>query len=415
MKDKFSAGALVLVLVISLLVTFLLGSLVLLSYYRQIQVLRTQIQIKQDANTRSGISLLLALQGDRSMGESSIDLFRTGQDTVYIKKLFWGLFDAVVSEARNGKYTSKREAILGIIPSEDQQLSFYLSDENRPLAITGKTSLKGLFFLPKTGIRPAAIEGFIYQGKNLVKGEIFQSENELPTPNQLFLDRVAQFTGKLNLGDLYTPWELLNVKKLHVPFSDAPKVFKAKDAIKINDLNLSGQIIIRSEESIKVSRHAKLDGIVLSAPVVHVENGFNGNLQVFATDSVIVGKNTQLSYPSVICLNGQGSKERIRLEEKSQVTGIIYMGGIGNGLLRELAIDRGATVTGLVYADGFVQHKGTVAGTLYCRRLIYRTRTTTHENLLVDATIDNSLRPAAFLSVPLFGTSQKWGVVKWLN
>jgi hypothetical protein len=85
-------------------------------------------------------------------------------------------------------------------------------------------------------------------------------------------------------------------------FQSTTKVFNQKEPVVLTQ-EISGNFIIKSETSIRVTSASKLKDIILIAPEISIEDGVSGNFQSIANDKIEVGKKVQLSYPSALVIN----------------------------------------------------------------------------------------------------------------
>jgi hypothetical protein len=415
MPCKVKAGALLLVLVISLIASAVLGSLVMLAYYRRLSLARTDLQHKVQANARSGLQYLLATQGEGREGPATLDLFGDGEAMVQLNRTPWGVFDVLVSEAQQGGAAARKAALVGVVPGQELRLALYLCDEDRPLALSGRTLLRGDCRLPKAGVRAVYVDQSGFSGPRLVEGNVADSQKQLPAIHPAFLKRVKGHSRRLN--NQLPPLPLSPISKYnqqHVSFFGEGGMVRSEEALRLSGIHLSGKVLVTSDKPITIARSAKLDKVVVAAPVIRVEEGFSGSVQLFASDTIILGPSCRLTYPSALCTYSKG-KGRVTIGEGSEVTGVVYLGGEGELLQNILTVGKGATVMGFVYADGFVEHRGTILGGLYCRRFLHQTLSTLYENHLVDASVDATLLPPAFLAAQLLPASKQWGVVAWVE
>ena len=102
--------------------------------------------------------------------------------------------------------------------------------------------------------------------------------------------------------------------------------------------------------------------MLIFAPYIEIEDGFEGNVQAFARDSLVVGRNCQLQYPSVLGLMKMQSgffQPFIHVGEKSLVQGVLF--SYQEVIDREqtvIRLEKGTFIEGMVYADGYAEIKG---------------------------------------------------------
>ena len=69
---------------------------------------------------------------------------------------------------------------------------------------------------------------------------------------------------------------------------------------------------------------------VICGRVVKISTGFRGSLQVFASDSVIVGGGASLEYPSGIYVDSGDKRPYVILEKGAEVKGYVIVTSINS-------------------------------------------------------------------------------------
>src|SRR5690554_8223894 len=80
------------------------------------------------------------------------------------------MFNFATVTAVKNKRTLTRALLTGIKVNPKNLPALYLSDNNKPLKITGNTILRGALFVPKRGIERAFIQGKNFSNKDLYIG-----------------------------------------------------------------------------------------------------------------------------------------------------------------------------------------------------------------------------------------------------
>ena len=144
-------------------------------------------------------------------------------------------------------------------------------------------------------------------------------------------------------------------------------------------------------------------------------------MQAFATDSLLVGSNVDLEYPSslgLIQLNKSEQHHFISVGEESVVDGAVIAYQLEYDFRNpiKVSMQKASIVKGYAYINGLVELKGSIFGTLYCNRFSLKTPSTVYENHLLNATIDVTQRSEMYVGPNL--TAAKTGrkeVIQWLN
>lgn len=412
------AGALFYSIVISVIIGIVSASVILLSGLSAEEFQRSASMNDLHLNAASGLNLLLSKQSLLAENEKkSIDLFGKGCDSVELERKYWGAFEIVISRAfRRGQEVS-RIAQAGFFPDSTDNYCLYLPDQNKPLAVCGKTEIRGTAFLPEAGVKRAYIEGQSYSGNSLVYGETRRSKKDLPPFNKELLERISSLP---DLPEAENNDGFGDKKSLCNSFLKDPVVFSEPDVMTL-DGNYSGNIIFLSKKMIIVGSQAVMKDVIVFAPKIIIKSGFKGNLQAFAFDSIIVEEDVTLAYPSVLgIVQGKNpfSGSAVIMNKNDTLSGNIFAYGIDQPASQKkvaVSIAEKAVVYGQVYSAGFADIKGSIFGSLLCKNILLSTSSSVYENHLLNAVIDRSRLPAGYVGINLLEESDYKKVVKWLN
>lgn len=418
------AGALFYAIVISLIIAITSSALILSAYLTRLQFDNVEINNRLSLNAGSGLNLLLSKQSLVELGQQKIvDLFNKGTDSVFLSRKFWGAYEIVVSKAIFKNKTSVRIAQIGFYPDNDHLYSLYLSDNDKSLALCGNTLIKGAAWLPKAGVKRAYIEGQSFSRNTLVDGTITQSEKSLPKFNQELIENIRTTFSTKAISESDSTIQIeggLTGDSLNNSFQNKTLVFSSSGSILISAGLYSGNIAVISDKQITVNSSALLKDVMLYAPKIVIEKEFRGNIQVFASDSIIIDERVTLTYPSVLGLvknNRSTNISVIVLNENDSISGSIFVYKNDNAVLQQagLIISPKAVVFGQVYSNGYVDVKGTINGNLMCNKIMLSTASSVYENHLLNAVIDVSKLPEYYTGINLVEQSVIKKVVKWLN
>lgn len=417
---KIKANALFMVIVVAMVIGIFCSALIAVSFIYKVHAQGESRKQMLELNSVSGVDLLLAecdiLPYDT---ERMLDLYGSGEDSVRIKKIRWGLFDVGVSEAFGNHAVCSKIFQMGSKPAGLSNAAIYLVDDGNSLAVSGKTVINGTCFLPERGVRAAEISGVHFIGNKFVNGNIKKSSRELPGIKREPVDSIIALFNKAPDAEAYhvIDYEQLG-DSLFQSFSFRPLFVYGSDPLTLNK-RYAGQIIFRSDTLITIAREAYLEDVVVIAPDIIIESGFRGNIQAFATDTLAVGEACVLEYPSVLgILKKDFSKDQpaITIGKGAMVSGFLFSLQQVEDLRRTLiSLQSGSHLNGYVYSDGFLELKGDVTGGVMCRRLILYTSSSLYENHLLNVTIDNIQRSAYYLMPSVVDTKREKGIVKWLR
>ncbi len=412
------AGALFVAVTISFVIAVLISLLITLSFHYKIQNRENLLQKKLERNTNSAIALLM---NDSEVGDAlnTIDLYGEESDSVQIKRTSWGVFEVATVKAFSGKYQLTKTVEYGYSPDETLSAAIYLADLSRPLNLCGKTKITGNCYLPEAGVKRGYIEGKSFEGATLINGITKKSKNALPILNKEIIKKLeGYFKAAFFSSGNYKEVDLSGIDSLSNSFLDSTVLIRLTT---ISDRHLSGNIIIYSDKPISVEANARLEDVLIVAPSIIIRKGFIGNLQAFATDSLLVEENCTLKYPSALGVLKKDHKTQqpfIRILNNVALTGIVFtsQSEFATDLQQSLiSIDKESVLTGQLYADGFADIKGEVRGMVYCSKFLLKTRSSVYENHLMDAIIDRSKLSRNYAGSGLLASGNKKKIIKWLE
>jgi hypothetical protein len=187
----------------------------------------------------------------------------------------------------------------------------------------------------------------------------------------------------------------------------------------LSNLFLRGKIIVLSERKIEVTNHADLSDIICVAPFISVDNNFTGKLQLFAKDSIHVGNNCRLRYPSVVGITMPHLETQspiITIGGKTVLNGLafLYQKIAGSNKQPLLRLEKESIVKGQVYSNGYTEIKGNIYGALYTSRFFLSTPSAIYENTLMDTDIDMFKLSQNYVGADLINEKTTGNVIKWV-
>jgi cytoskeletal protein CcmA (bactofilin family) len=412
------ASALYIVLIISVLLASLCLSVILLSFYYRKEMVAYDIEQKLIANASSGVKILLAEKTD-SRDERILDLFGEETDTIILKSSLWGVFETGIVEAVSGNKNLKKTFLFGYKPANETQSCLYAVDNNRPVNLSGKTILKGLCYLPESGLQRGYIGSRTFEGSTLFDGQIKKSGYQLyPASKEIFENLKNLLNGNYDFPVKKNQLTSLENQELTNSFSDSTVCITGSGIMQIRG-RFKGNIMITSSEAIKVYSDAILKDVILIAPRIYLEDNFDGTLQAFASDTIIAGNKVKLNYPSVLGLIQHDTSQKgalMRLKEDCVLKGQIFSFGNQSSVIQPRIItEKGSRVEGQVYSSGYLQVAGSVHGHTAAGTLSVYTGGFTYDNYLLDAVFDYSKLDDHFVSSALFPVGDKKLLIKWID
>jgi type II secretory pathway pseudopilin PulG len=408
------ASALYISLIVSILIVLVCGSMLLIGFtYRMQERKQERMQLLRE-NVASAM-LILMQQDFKTDTVQQLSLYGKERDSVSLEKKSWGIYELGLTASWINGDTLRKAFLIGT-PLTDSLKVLYLADEDRPMSITGKSLIKGTAYLPKSGIKAAYVESSGYADKTLVYGAMRDSERDMPAPDADLLksleDLLAFESDTDRLPDTIENSFFNPVKRLHLE----------KDDVFLSGFKAKGNVVISSDSMLVIDKDCRLDGVILVAPYVKIEDSFSGKLQVIATDSISVGNEVRLSYPSaLLVMKNDTAKHQVKIVvgKKSVIEGQLFAWEKERSVLMPLVqIGEETVVKGEVWSKGYVALSKTakVNGSVSAIRLMARVASAIYENYLIDVKLDKTVLPKYYLSSGLLNKQKKSGrLLCWVN
>ncbi|MCF8457038.1 MAG: hypothetical protein K9H62_14000 [Bacteroidales bacterium] len=407
---KLKAGTLAYTITIALVVFLLLIFFISFFFLNNILFEGINQNQKIELCLESNINLLLA--DPEFLEKNKFNYLSDNEIEFHHEVKDWGVYKILIATAGNSKIKQEQLVLFGI-KNPIINKALYLCNFKNGISLSGKSKIVGDCYLPELGIRRGSIEGQPYTGQDLVYGTINTSEENMPAINStllnsMYLDFKNEAKQRSNTFNSI-PDTLTNTFKV-----DPIRLF-SKDPITLNN-SLSGNIVIVSEKSIVIEEAAHIQDVIIYAPYIRVEPGFKGTLQLYARDSIRIGKGVKLNYPSIVSLQTQADFDSwVIIESEADVRGDVYMWHRGSAKKCKLTISKDAYVSGSVYCAGKVSHSGNVFGYLQCKSFELISSTSKYENHLLNAVIDASKLPEAYVSSFIYPATSKFRKIKCLD
>ena len=423
---KIQAGALQFVLFVGVIIAVLLMSFLLLTYTHQHFAKKTDILIEVLRSANYG--MVASLMDDFPLAVD--DAVNSPSDipiTISVKREYWGILEkrTVLSSHNNTTYI--KTALIGG-KDEDELPALYVNDHQRPVILAGNSKITGTAFLPQQGLKMGNIYGNSYNRSKLLYGRSMKSDSILP---KLSLELQNQ-VNLLAHGDYVAKGEFLRrlpVDGIQNSFEEETFVYKDR-VVQLKNMVLTGNIIIVADSKIIVESSAKLNDILLIAPEIEIRDKVQGTFQAIATESIHVGKNCVLNYPSALVVNkkntavslGQGDqalhnqKPYFFLDTYSSVSGIVMV--LDESKMRhyipELKIETNSVVNGEVYCSKNVELKGTVNGMISTDGFMALENGNVYQNHIYNGVINSTNLSHTYTGILLVSRVENKKVMKWL-
>jgi len=414
---KTKAGALQFVLFIGSVIAVLLLSFVLVSHTHNLFQKKTDITI----NVIKFTDMALEASFNQLMNDgasTSISIDNTLDISASVSKEFWGMLELRRATAKKGAIAFEKLAFVG--GTDDNRPALYIKDNQRPLVLAGNTKITGTAYLPEQGVKMGNIYGHSYYASQLIFGEEKRSSTELP---KLASELQNQFSSLA--GNRFSPkGEQIKPKKgslIKNSFKNPTQLIQGSHLV-LEDITLTGNVLVWASQKIVVRPSANLSDVILIAPRVEISNWTKGNFQVFASETIRVGKGTALGYPSFLgvwstkkdSLAQQSIEPHIYLDSYADVRGLVVFHDENkqNRFRPHIKIDEHAKVYGEVYSAQNVELKGSVFGSLTTSGFVALENGNIYQNHIYNGRINSEVLPQEYAGLR-YGNANPDQIIKW--
>lgn len=394
-KVHYKASSLSNAIFLCLIISIISGSLVLISHYNN--VLNDKLEMSNHLISRNDSAFNYYINNLETLTfneEASLDIFDDGIYS-YAEKKNWGFYDILVIKTIFKNDTISKIALVGEKRNENDNLVLYATDYDKPLKFSGKTKIYGNQKVPNGKTEQAYINNQI--GNDVViRGKQLKSEDRLPK-----IDK----TINVNIGD----FEVMSIGSIEDEvfingFEKETKVVDLNGITSLGNVTYKGNLILTSKKPIEIEASATLNDVLLIAPKVTIDSGFLGNIQIMAKEEVVVNEKASLMYPSSIYVKNDIDSVSVDIKKEAKLAGGIVIDGntYKGALRRKLIIGSEAMVIGNVYCYGSTQVEGEIIGSIHSDRFFLKTKSSSYENVILNAIINKDSLPKNFVGLPLF-------------
>lgn len=424
LNHKLQSGALQFTVFISVLIALLLSGLLLYAYAFGYFKEQSKATIENIQLSDTGINYLLK-QSQISSDTISLDVLEKENQTIQVHLSTWGIFEKAFVKTQHRKKIFTKTAFIGTLFDAEESPTLYLQETYNPLTLVGNTKITGKVFLPSQGVKPGYIAGQSYYGSQLIYGKIEKSGVNLPKLNKSNLEQLLFYIKSYKPTNQADFMSLESNKKVVNSFKEKTKNSYSPQPITLENVEIVGNIIIKSDTLIRIKKTAKLREVLLIAPIIEIEEGTSGSFQAIASKKIIVGKECKLYYPSalVLCQDNRDlnatSQDRtdnqIFIDANTQINGCVcyfQTKTFTSDFNTQMVLEEKSRIKGQVYCEGSFELKGTVSGSVYTRQFIANQAGSVFVNHIYNGTIENTTISKLFGGIVL--ENQPKTIVKWL-
>ncbi|MDJ1486104.1 hypothetical protein QNI16_36820 [Cytophagaceae bacterium YF14B1] len=415
-SKKLKAHALTIVVVIALVISLISGALILLAYHQRLILQQRVLQGKMERNMDSATELLLSEHTIPLNQHTGLDLFQDGRDSVWLEKQQWGIFELAHLHIQEGIHSWDKSFLYGYQP-DSSQTALFLEENGLPLYLGGETTLSGIGYLPEAGHKEHTISNIAINSISFRLDKQHRS-GKLPTPDAQWVQTIQKTY--LNRADSLIPTKTpLSSDTLYQSFTQPVRTIYTNKPLLLSNITIRGKVLLQSDTVIRVSKSAHLEDVILAAPQIFIEDEFKGSLQAFASDSLILGNNCVLMYPTVLAIAKTKENEKqpnLRVGNQSIVKGIILGIHYIEDLKRtRIVLEADSELEGQVYTAGFLESRGSIRGGVLCHKFTWHDQISVYENHLINTRIETTKASRYFVAGNLLTSKRGKGVAKWVE
>ncbi|RNC63889.1 hypothetical protein [Proteiniphilum sp. X52] len=316
--------------------------------------------------------------------EKTFQLYETDSaSTVSFFSQQWGFYESLRVSSHNGNFSSTR--LLGKKQECDHRAALWLCDRNRALSLSGETEIRGKIFIPLNGINYTEIDGEYYKGEEIPYTRLDIAGAQLPPIDSTTLVFPESLKGYRDRSN-----ELPAITQTYYSFHESTHYFNISE--NRDEIVLRGNAVLFADE-LKITASSKINEAIIIARKVTIEEGFTGSMQVFCSDSVLVGENVTLQYPSGIYLDAEIDYPYVSLSDNSEINGyVIILGRIRDEelLFPSYRQSGKSLLRGLLYVDGTTNFRGEISGAVYLKDCFFTSNRNVYAGTLYNTRISRN-------------------------
>lgn len=410
---KVKAYVLFLTLILMLIFSLISYSVLMYVYYHKTKLSDVFTEERLNNNFYSAINFALASTINLNT-KYEFDLYGQGEDSIVLKKINWGLFKVYDIEARKGTVHKKGVFFVGFQSLTPDEL-LYVPDMGKMLFASGPVIINGKACLPSKGIRPGSVKTL--QMPTQVKIlQTSKSHTQLQAfASELINNADENIDVAILLKNKNSTESFIADDTIRNSFRNDTRVIISTNKLILSKKYLEGNIKIISTREITVDSSSMLNDVILIAPKIIIGSGFKGSVQCFSSDSISLGKNVNLLYPSLLCVLSKQVNSRININEGAQIEGSIIALSYFHVQNVEVFLPYQFKLNGMLYVAGKSEIHGDIKGHVYTSRLVLKTKQGIYEDYITDV----SIRPLddyySMMFDAFMDNKVKPSIAKWLE
>jgi len=397
------AGALLYAIFIAFIISAICGSLSLIYLFLDRQV--ADIDLSDRFDYLSEIALNQFLNAE----EFSETFEVSTSEKIRFELKPWGAFNFLKVSLIISDSTRFRCYMTGRRRIDNRKYALYMTNLNHQLGIVGNANINGDCFVPQGKLKNGFENGFKFTSNGI---SVKNSESNL---TNLFFKEIKIRSEVDSVGVEPVNYDLIEAESKHNSFDTNTMLISFSNSEVLRNITLSGNFKIFCKETLTIESNCELNDVLIEARKVIVKKGFDGSIQIFATDSVLIEEDVTLSYPSCIVLSNTllPIPRAIEISKGVNFHGDIITGG-KDGSMNQILVSEGAKIFGQIISAGQVELKGEVNGSIMTQSFILKSPATNYPNILINPKINiDGLK--SFYSGTIYSVFSEVSIVKELN
>lgn len=421
MAKKIQGGSMLLAVFAMTIITLITFLIIGLNYYNNNLNRRVANKHQCRINISNGFILAEAEPDLFPTYETTqYSLFGDGDDSIEVKRYPWGYFDVIKISSNAGKDSISG---IGLMISETDKEStpvLQIAQAAKRIRVTGKTFIVGKCFIPGEGFNAGSFSNSSYSGQipeqtQLKETTIFPQ----PSKNMDSLKTEIIFEKYLKKAKKINPQEWAGFCSHYGSFAHEAEVLYSEEDMQARNVEIKGKKVLICNGVLRIGNDCHLQDAILIARGVIFEEGFEGSVQVFATDSIIAKSNTKLKFPSVFSIyttNDNRRNAKIETGENGSFEGLIIAWSETPCIQHHFRVSLGknSKTKGTILCCDYCEPRGEFTGSLVSRKLLYTSGSGSEENLLKDVKLEAFGHDDLHICVKMENTKEL-RKIKWLR
>lgn len=398
---KLKGGALYIAILVSIIIGIVLTMFILVANHNQRNITRFTQSSQLYYNLQSAFQIAQSGYFTPEINDAWIKN-PVNDDSIKVKKLNWGAYVMLSAETKNRHQSLSQSGLYGTFMSADTGIM--ISDNSRPVGLSGPVIFKSNCYLPEAGIKAAYIEGQSYISSSQNRAFIKRSPSQVPGIAEEVLRglKLQQGTSNPHLDSAVG----VLPENYDRAFARKTVVWETSET-RLGPLHLKNNIKIVCGD-IEIDSSSHLENILIVCNRARFKKGFKGKVHVIASDSISMEENCFFEYPSsFVLLPGEENTNAMNYIQFNKdcrfFGGVLAFKGqdhVSNSQRVFVKLAETSEINGFVYSSGYVHVQGTLNATMICNKLLLKTASAVYENHILGCTVDPK-KYAHLLAVPL--------------